>query len=338
MIIVSKQGPKKAEIKAIVDYIKSKGLTAFVSEGTEKTVIGAIGDERVLDKGHLEIMPGVERVIPILASYKFASREFKPKNTVINVKGVEIGGNAFTMIAGPCAVESEEQMMASAKALHEVGVRVLRGSAFKPRTSPYEFQGLEEEGLQILRKAADKYGMVVETEVMDPRDVGLIEEYVDILRVGARNMQNYDLLKELGTIKKPVIIKNGLASTIKEFLMAAEYVLAGGNQKVILCERGIRTAETETRFTLDISAIPVLKKLSHLPVIVDPSHSSGKSYLVPPMCKAALAAGADGIIIEVHPDPAKALCDGPQQLTPPQFAQLWSEMKPIAHAVGRTIQ
>ncbi len=338
MIIVSKNNPKKSEIKAIVDYIESKGLKAFVSEGTEKTVVGAIGDERVLDKGHLEMLGGVERVVPVLAPYKFASREFKQKNTVINVKGVEIGGGAFTMIAGPCAVESEEQLMASAKAVKEAGAKILRGSAYKPRTSPYEFQGMEEEGLQLLRKAADKYGLVVETEVMDTRDVELVAEYVDILRVGARNMQNYDLLKELGTLQKPVIIKNGLCSTIKEFLMAAEYVLAGGNQKVILCERGVRTAETETRFTLDLSAIPVLKKLTHLPVIVDPSHSSGKSFIVPPMCKAALAVGADGLIIEVHPDPAKALCDGPQQLTPAQFAQLVSELKPIAHAVGRTIQ
>ncbi len=337
MIIVSKKNPKKSEIQAIVDYIEAHGLKSFVSEGTEKTVVGAVGDERVLDKGHLEMMECVERVVPIVAPYKFASREFKAKNTVIKVKGVEIGGPEFAVMAGPCAVESEEQMMASAKAVKDAGAKILRGSAFKPRTSPYEFQGLEEEGLQILRKAADKFGMAVETEVMDTRDVELVCEYVDIVRVGARNMQNFDLLKELGTIDKPVIIKNGLSATIKEFLMAAEYVLAGGNQRVILCERGVRTAETETRFTQNLSAIPVLKKLSHLPVIVDPSHASGKNYIVGPMSKAALAAGADGIIIEVHPEPSKALCDGPQQLTPAQFAQLMKELAPIAHAVGRTM-
>lgn len=338
MIIVSKNNPKKNDIQAIVDYIEANGLKAFVSEGAEKTVVGAIGDERVLDARHLEMLSGVERVIPILAPYKFASREFKAKNTVIKVNGVEIGGNAVTLIAGPCAIESEEQLMNTAKALKETGIKILRGSAYKPRTSPYEFQGLGEKGLQLLRKAADKYDLIVETEIMDTRDVETVIKYVDIVRVGARNMQNYELLKELGKINKPVIIKNALSSTIKEFLMAAEYVLAGGNQQVILCERGIRTAETETRFTLDISAVPVLKKMSHLPVIVDPSHASGKSYLIGPMSKAAIAAGADGLIIEVHPNPSQALCDGPQQLTPPQFAQLKKELELVAKAVGRELQ
>ncbi len=337
MIIVIKKTASKQEAKQVKDYILKCGLRIFESEGEEKTVIGAIGDERVLDKEHLEMLPGVEKVIPILAPYKMASREYSKENTTVKVNGVSIGGEEVVLMAGPCAIESEKQLLDTAVAVKKAGAKVLRGSAFKPRTSPYEFQGMQEEGLKLLRKAKEKTGLVTMTEVMDPRDVELVAEYVDILQIGARNMQNYELLKECGNAGKPILLKNGLSATIKEFLMAAEYILAHGNEDVILCERGIRTFETETRFTLDLSAIPVVKKLSHLPIIVDPSHSSGKSYLVAPMAKAAVAVGADGLVIEVHPNPACAQCDGPQQLTPPEYAKLVEELRPIAKAVGRKI-
>ncbi|MFQ5406461.1 MAG: 3-deoxy-7-phosphoheptulonate synthase [Candidatus Micrarchaeia archaeon] len=336
MIIIAEKEPKQ-NIQEIVKYIESKGLTAFISEGEKKTVVGAIGNERELDQQKLEMMKGVLRVVPVLAPYQFASREFKPKNTVINVNGVKIGSDELTIMAGPCAVESEEQLREAAQAVKQNGAQILRGSAFKPRTSPYQFQGLKEKGLKMLRKVADELKMPVETEIMDIRNVKTAAEHVDLLRIGARNMQNYDLLKEVGKTNKPVILKNGLAATIKEFILAAEYILAEGNQQVIFCERGLRTAETETRFTLDLSAIPVLKKLTHLPVIADPSHSSGKRYLVPPMSKAAIASGADGLIIEVHPQPEKALCDGPQSLTPKEFKTLMTELKPLANAVGRKL-
>ena len=268
---------------------------------------------------------------------KLYSRESRSKATVVKVGGAEFGGKHFTVIAGPCAVESEAQLMNAARAVKKAGAKVLRGSAYKPRTSPYDFQGLGEEGLRLLRKAADELKMPVETEVTDTRNVSLAAEYVDILRVGARNMQNFELLKEVGKQEKPVILKRGLSASIKEFLMAAEYVLAGGNENVILCERGIRTFETETRFTLDISAIPVVKGLSHLPVIVDPSHAAGRRELVPALSKAALAAGADGLIVEVHPNPDKAVCDAAQQLTPAQFGGLMAGLKKIAGAVGRSV-
>ncbi len=335
MIIVMKQSATKQQVDHVKDRIEKLGLKAFVSRGVERTVIGMIGDDRLVAADVIEALPGVDKVVPVLKPYKLASREFRPKNTVIKVDGVEIGGGNFTVIAGPCTVESEDQLMTAARAVKEAGARILRGSAYKPRTSPYDFQGMGEEGLKLLRKAADELKMPVETEVMDTRNVSLVAEYVDILRIGARNMQNFDLLKEVGKQEKPIILKRGFSNSIKEFLMAAEYVLAEGNRQVILCERGIRTFETETRFTLDISAVPVVKSLSHLPIIVDPSHAPGKREWVPALSKAALAVGADGVIIEVHPNPEKALCDGPQQLAPKQFAELVKEMQAIAKTMNK---
>ncbi len=335
MIIVLRKGFTQKELEEVVKLIEKQGLRAHVSKGTERTIIGAIGDERLLNKEQLEEHPAVEKVMPILKPYKIASREFNPKDTVINVDGVKIGGDNFTVAAGPCTVESEEQLLTTAHAVKKAGAKILRGSVYKPRTSPYEFQGLGDEGLKLLKKAKQETGLVIETEVMDVRKVELVAKYVDILHVGARNMQNYDLLKEVGKVNKPVLLKNGFASTINEFLMAAEYILSNGNHQVILCERGIRTFETETRFTLDLSAVPVIKKLSHLPVIVDPSHASGQRDLVAAMSKGALAVGADGLLVEVHCDPAKAICDGKQSMTTDGFAQMMSDLKKMAPIVGK---
>ena len=335
MIIVLKKGATEKEKTAVVRYIEEHGLRAHISVGTERTVIGAIGDERLLEKEQLELLPGVEKVMPVLKPYKLVSREFHPENTIVKVDGVEIGGNEFVVMAGPCAVESEELLLATAYAVKAAGAKVLRGSAYKPRSSPYAFQGLGEEGLKLLKKAKKETGLVVETEVMDVRNVELVAKYVDIVRIGARNMQNFDLLKEVGRINKPVILKRGLSATIEEFLLAAEYIMSEGNHNVILCERGIRTFETATRNTLDLSAVPVIKQLSHLPIIVDPSHAAGKRELVGPLSKAAVAVGADGLIIEVHCNPEKALCDGKQSLTPEGFAELMKELRKIAAAVGR---
>ncbi|MCX6767719.1 MAG: 3-deoxy-7-phosphoheptulonate synthase [Candidatus Micrarchaeota archaeon] len=346
MIIVMKEGATKQQVEHVKEKIAALGLRTFVSKGIERTIIGMIGDDRVVSSDAIQALPGVENVVPVLKPYKLASREAHPKDTVIRVDGVTIGGGEFTVIAGPCTVESEGQLMEAARAVKESGAKVLRGSAYKPRTSPYDFQGMGEEGLKLLRKAADELKMPVETEVMDTRNVALVSEYVDMLRIGARNMQNFDLLKEVGKQEKPVILKRGLSNSIKEFLMAAEYIMSEGNHQVILCERGIRTFETETRFTLDISAIPVVKGLSHLPIIVDPSHAPGKREWVPApgkrewvpaLSKASLAAGADGIIVEVHPHPEKALCDGPQQLTPKQFSDLMIDLRSIAKAVGKRL-
>ena len=337
MIIVMKKEATKQEIQHVSDEIAKHGMKVYISKGVERTVIGALGYRPEIPLDHFEVLSGVEEVMRISKPFKLASREFHPKNTVVKIRDVEIGGNDIAVIAGPCAVESEKLLLETAKAVQKTGVKILRGSAYKPRTSPYDFQGMEEEGLKILKDVGAQTGMIVETEVMDTRDVGLVADYVDMLRIGARNMQNFDLLKEVGRCGKPVILKKGLSSTIKEFLMAAEYILSEGNQDVILCERGMRTFETETRFTLDLSAIPVVKQLSHLPIVVDPSHAAGKSALVGPLSKAAVAIGADGLIIEVHPNPEKALSDGPQQLLPKQFAELMAELKPIAHAIGRKI-
>ncbi len=338
MIIVLKPGTTNEQINHIVEKITKIGLTPHVSKGTERTIIGVIGPEDVLRVTPLEAFPGVEKVMPVLAPYKLVSREFKQESSIIDVgKGVKIGGKKIILMAGPCAIENLDTLYAIGKEVKSAGAVVLRGGAFKPRTSPYSFQGLGEEGLKYLKKVGDELGLVTVTEVMDPRDVDLVARYVDILQIGARNMQNFNLLKEVGQTKKPVLLKRGLSSTIKELLMSAEYILAGGNFNVILCERGIRTFEDYTRNTLDISAIPAVKQLSHLPIIVDPSHAAGKWGLVSALSKASVAAGADGLIIEVHSHPEDALSDGAQSLLPENFSALIQELKSIAKAVGREI-
>ena len=336
MIIVLKNADEKA-IEMVSEEIKSKGLTPHVSKGKERTIIGAIGDERLLDVDHLKSLPCVEKVMPILSPYKLVSREFHPENTIIKVNGFEIGSDKVVMIAGPCAVESEKLLLETAHAVKKAGASILRGSAFKPRTSPYDFQGLGEEGLKIMKKAKAETGLPIETEVMDTRHVGLVAKYVDILRIGARNMQNFDLLKEVGRVNKPVILKNGVASNMKEFLMAAEYIMSEGNNQVILCNRGIRSYEPELRFPVLSGMTSLLKQKTHLPVIVDPSHSTGKKSLIAPVSRAAIAEGADGLIVEVHSCPKEAKCDGPQQLTPPEFGKMMGELKKVAVAVGREI-
>lgn len=339
-IIVLKPGASEEELRHIVKKLESRGLQAHISRGAERTIIGVIGDTSKIteeEENAISVMPGIEDMMRILKPYKLASREFRAEDTIINVKGNIIGGRKIQVIAGPCAVENKVTLMAIAKKVKAAGASFIRGGAFKPRTSPYSFQGLGEEGLKYLADVRKKTGLPVVTELMDPRDMEVISKYADIIQIGARNMQNFRLLLEVGTSKKPVLLKRGLSSTIKEWLMAAEYVMSRGNQNVILCERGIRTFETATRNTLDLSAIPVLKKLSHLPVIVDPSHGVGKWDLVAPMAKAAVAAGADGLIIEVHTNPAEALSDGEQSLKPDDFKQLMKELKPIAAAVGREI-
>jgi 3-deoxy-7-phosphoheptulonate synthase len=336
MIIVMKSKADQQELDNIIKWIESVGYKAHVSKGVERTIIGAVGDERgkVALKA-AENMPGVEKVMPILQPYKLASRETKEGNTVIKVGDVEIGGPEFVVIAGPCAVESEEQLMESAYVVKKAGASMLRGGAFKPRTSPYSFQGLGEEGLKILAKAREKTGLPVVTEVMRASDIELIESYADVLQVGARNTQNFALLKAVGQAKKPVLLKRGMMTTLEELLMSAEYILASGNDNVILCERGIRTFETAMRNTLDISAVPVLKDKTHLPVIVDPSHAIGQWKFVLPLAKAAVAVGADGLLIEVHPDPQHALSDGPQSLKPEKFSKLMDEIESIAKIVRK---
>ncbi len=338
MIIVMKTKADEQELDNVIKWIESAGYKAHVSKGVERTIIGAVGDERgKISLRAVETMPGVAKVMPILQPYKLASRETKEGNTVIKVGDVEIGGPKCVVIAGPCAVESQEQLMEAAFAVKEAGASMLRGGAFKPRTSPYSFQGMGEDGLKILAQAREKTGLPVVTEVMRASDVELIESYADVLQVGARNIQNFALLKALGQAKKPVLLKRGMMTTLEELLMSAEYILASGNDDVILCERGIRTFETSTRNTLDLSAIPILKRRTHLPVIVDPSHATGHSWVVPAMAKAAIAAGADGIMIEVHNKPKDALSDGPQSLYPDNFVQLVKDVDKIAIAVGRSI-
>jgi len=337
MIVVLKPGLKQEEIRKVIERIESFGLKAHISEGKERTIIGAIGDERLMADQTLESFPGVEKVLPILKPYKLVSREFQKHNTVIEVSGHEIGGKRIHVMAGPCSVESRDQVLESALPVKEAGATFLRGGAFKPRTSPYSFQGLGEEGLDYLMQARKITGLPIITEVLDPRDLDLVARYTDILQIGARNMQNFKLLTEVGKLKLPVMLKRGLSATIQEFLLSAEYIAAEGNRKIILCERGIRTYETETRNTLDISAVPVLKQLSHLPVFIDPSHGTGRWDLVAPMALAGIAAGADGLLIEVHSNPEVALSDGPQSLKPKKFAALMNDLKKIAAAVGREI-
>jgi 3-deoxy-7-phosphoheptulonate synthase len=337
LIIVLRPDVTEEQQDHIIKKLKGLGLQVHISKGTERTILGAIGDEAILQSVPLEAIPGVEKVHPILKPFKLASREFRPENTVIEVGGTQIGGNRIVVMAGPCAIENKTLLVEIAKEVKSSGATFLRGGAFKPRTSPYAFQGLEEEGLKYLAETRERVGLPVVTEVMDPRDIDMIVKYADVLQIGARNMQNFRLLKDVGRCRKPVLLKRGISATIKEWLMSAEYIMAGGNHQVILCERGIRTYETATRNTLDLSAIPVLKQMTHLPVIVDPSHAVGKWDLVAPMAKAAVAAGADGLIIEVHSNPEEALCDGEQSLKPKSFKQLMEELRPIAIAVGRTI-
>jgi len=337
MIIVLRPDATKEQVDHIVERIKSLGLSVHISKGKERTILGAIGDESVLEGQPLEVLPGVEKVMPILKPYKVVSREFKGEDTVIYVNGIKIGGRQIQIIAGPCSIETRKLLFDAANKVKKAGARFLRGGAFKPRTSPYAFQGLGEEGLRYLADARKKTGMPVVTELMDPRDIGIVYEHTDIIQIGARNMQNFRLLTEVGRLDKPVLLKRGLSATIKEFLMSAEYIAAEGNHKIILCERGIRTFETAVRNTLDLSAVPVLKEETHLPVIVDPSHAVGRWDFVAPLAKAAIAVGADGLMIEVHSDPENALCDGAQSLRPDKFAVLMKDLKKIAAAVGRTM-
>jgi len=338
MIIVLKPQATEQEISHIIDKVKQLGLTPHVSKGTERTIIGVIGPEDILRVTPLEVFPGVENVIPVLSPYKLVSREFKKEDSVIDVgKGVKVGGKNIVVMAGPCAIEDMDTLYEIAKAVKSAGATVLRGGAFKPRTSPYSFQGLGEAGLKMLKKVGDELGLATVSEVMDSRDVKLVGDYVDILQIGARNMQNFNLLKEVGSTKKPVLLKRGMASTVKDMLMSAEYILSGGNFSVILCERGIRTFEDSTRNTLDISAVPVVKQLSHLPIIVDPSHAAGRWGYVPALAKAGIAAGADGLIMEVHSHPEDAVSDGAQSLIPDNFSNLMGQIKALAGILGRGI-
>jgi 3-deoxy-7-phosphoheptulonate synthase len=338
MIIVLRPDTTEEQINHIVEKVQKLGLKPHVSKGTERTIIGVIGPEDVLRVTPLEVFAGVEKVIPVLAPYKLVSREFRPEDSVIDLgKGVKIGGKKIVIMAGPCAVENIETLQEIANLIKKAGATVLRGGAFKPRTSPYSFQGLGEEGLKYLHKVGNDLGLATVSEVMDTRDVELVAKYVDILQIGARNMQNFNLLKEVGLTQKPVLLKRGMSSTVKELLMSAEYIVSGGNFNVILCERGIRTFEDFTRNTLDVSAVPIVKQLSHLPIIVDPSHAAGKWGLVPALSKAAIAGGADGLIIEVHSHPEEAMSDGAQSLLPSTFTQLMEGLKVLAKAVGREL-
>jgi 3-deoxy-7-phosphoheptulonate synthase len=339
-IIVLRTDATEEEIRHVAKKLESRGLQVNISQGTERTIIGVIGDTSKVseeEEDTIRAAPGVENVLRILKPYKLASREFRKENTEINVRGIVIGGRKIPVMAGPCAVENKTILTSIAEKVKEAGALFLRGGAYKPRTSPYSFQGLGEEGLKYLAEAREKTGLPVVTEIMDPRDLDVIVRYADIIQIGARNMQNFRLLLEVGTTQKPVLLKRGLSSTIKEWLMSAEYIMSRGNQEVMLCERGIRTFETATRNTLDLSAVPVLKQLTHLPVVVDPSHGVGKWDLVAPMAKAAVAAGADALIIEVHTNPEEAMSDGEQSLRPEHFERLMRELKSVAEAVGREI-
>lgn len=337
MIIVMKRGASQAQISRVVEEIEGLGFSSHLSQGEERTIIGVIGNDRPIADHPLALLDGVETIVPILHPFKLASRDFQQENTVVPVNGIAVGGQRIIVMAGPCAIESREQLWETAIAVKESGAAMLRGGAFKPRSSPYSFQGLGLQALEMIAEARAVMGMPMVSEVMTPADVEPMARHVDILQVGARNMQNYPLLQELGRCHRPVLLKRGMMSTIEELLLSAEYILAQGNTKVILCERGIRTFEKYTRNTLDITAIPVIKKLSHLPVVVDPSHGTGSWEYVSPAAKAAVAAGADGLLIEVHPHPERALSDGPQSLRPDNFARLMTELRLVAQAVGRTL-
>lgn len=332
MIAVVKRGVDEEQIQNLVTWLETQNVTVHISRGENHTVLGLVGDTTHVDKELLENLDIVERVTRISEPFKNANRQFHPQDTVVDIGGVKIGGGHFAIIAGPCSVESREQIVEVARRVKASGATLLRGGAFKPRTSPYDFQGLQAEGLELLKEAKQETGMPIVTEIMSTAHLPLFED-VDVIQVGARNMQNFELLKELGKIRKPILLKRGLASTMKEWLMSAEYIMAGGNEQIILCERGIRTFETYTRNTLDLSAVPMLKELSHLPVVVDPSHASGLSRLVKPMAMAAVAAGTDGLMIEVHNDPKRALCDGAQSLTPEQFDDVAKAVRRVQEAV-----
>ncbi len=337
MIIVMKQGAAQQEAAAIVKELEERGLKPTPLYGVERTVIAVIGEERDLSISHLESLKGVEKVMRVVKPFKLVSRETRPEPTIIEVNGVRIGSDQLAIMAGPCSVETEEQMETAAKELSALGVKILRGGAYKPRTGPYSFQGLGQEGLEILKNTADRHGMAVITEVLDVRHLDQIAQKADILQVGARNMQNFELLKELGRIGKPIFLKRGMSATIEEFLLAAEYILAHGNPNVILCERGIRTFEEAVRNTLALATVPLVKELSHLPIIVDPTHGTGKKSLIESMTRAAIAAGADGVMIEVHPNPSEALSDAQQQLTPAEFKELLKNIEPVANAMGKKL-
>jgi len=337
MVVVMRERASEEQIEKVVAHLVGLGMDVHRSTGVSRTVLGAVGDDRHLDPRLLEMLDGVSEVLRVSEPYKLASRAFKPEGTVVTIGDVRVGGDEVIVMAGPCSAESEEQVDATAAAVKKAGAKVLRGGAFKPRSSPYSFQGLGEEGLRLLRAAASQHDLKLVSEIMDIGQIALIDKYADVFQVGARNMQNFTLLRELGRTRKPVLLKRGIAATIEEWLLSAEYVLAGGNAQVILCERGIRTFESYTRNTLDISAIPVVKKLSHLPIIADPSHATGRRDKVAPVARAAVAAGADGLLIEVHCDPDRALSDGAQSLLPGQFDRLMAELRIIAPAIGRTI-
>ena len=329
MIVVMKNHASEDEIARVTDALVKKGMQVQNNQGVDCTVLGVLGDTYMVDKEQVGLMNGVDKVVSVQEPYKKANRKFHPEDSVVDVKGVKIGGGTLTVMAGPCSVESDGQLTEIAGKIKESGAQILRGGAFKPRTSPYAFQGLGEEGLDILVSVKSKMDMPIVTEIMSPKYVELFSEKADIIQIGARNMQNFDLLKEVGQTKKPILLKRGLSSTIEELLMSAEYIMSGGNENVILCERGIQTFETYTRNTLDVSAIPAIKKLSHLPVVVDPSHAAGLSYMVEPLALAAVAAGADGVIIEVHNDPKHALCDGAQSLTPTEFDSVMHKLSAL---------
>ena len=337
MIIVMRSTATQADIDQVLERISKHGLKPHISAGVERTIIGAIGDERVLRNVPFQALPGVAEVLPILKPFKLASRDFKTEPSVVEINGVAVGGDRLAVIAGPCSVEGRQMLLDTAKVVKEAGGTLLRGGAFKPRTSPYSFQGLGEEALKYLAEVREITGLPVVTELMDPRDAELVMKYADMVQIGARNMQNFRLLKEVGIYRKPVFLKRGMSSTITELLMSAEYIMSEGNYNIVLCERGIRTFEDYTRNTLDLSAVPALKQLSHLPVIVDPSHAAGKWDLVAPLALGAIAAGADGLMIEVHPQPEVALSDGPQALVPERFTALMQQIRALAPIVGRTL-
>jgi 3-deoxy-7-phosphoheptulonate synthase len=338
MIIVMQQQAEPKTIEDVVKRVEELGYKVHLSRGEARTIIGIIGaDEHKLQTGMFEAMDGVEKTMRVMQPYKVASRDFSHEDTVININGVKVGGTKITVMAGPCSVESREMVLETAHAVKEAGGSILRGGAFKPRSSPYSFQGMGEEGLRYLAEAREQTGLPIITEVMGADEIELVSEYADVLQVGARNTQNYSLLKALSKVRKPVFLKRGMSSTIQELLMSAEYILAGGNMQVMVCERGIRTYETATRFTFDVNAIPVLKELTHLPVVADPAHGTGKWNLVTPIARAAIAAGADSIMVEVHPDPSKASSDGAQSLTLERFATMMQELRPVAEAVGRSL-
>jgi 3-deoxy-7-phosphoheptulonate synthase len=337
MLVVMQEGAEESQIQTVIDRLVSMGFIVHRSSGVVHTVLGGVGPVGDVDPIEFEVMEGVKECHRIVSPYKLASRHFKPGGTIVKIGDVEIGGNQVVVMAGPCSVENRDQIEQAAEVVARGGAKVIRGGAFKPRSSPYSFQGLGEEGLRMMREAADRNKLLVVSEVMEQAQISLLSEYADILQVGARNMQNFNLLRQLGELRKPILLKRGIAATIEELLLSAEYIMSGGNYDVILCERGIRTFETATRNTMDIAAIPVVKSLSHLPIVADPSHGTGRRDKVLPMARASIAAGADGLLVEVHPDPDRALSDGAQSLKPPQFAEMMDQLRVIAQAVGRSI-